>query len=149
MPPFEKKCPECGHTVHVRKLNCSCGYGFSRKPKRCLSSENSIKQSVKANEKLKKANVACQTRKRALEMDHESEKRRKADASCDAHKRTLETDHESEKRRKADASCHAHERALETDHESEKRRKADASCHACPLLRRSVLNVGIRFMSEN
>ena len=82
MPPFEKKCPECGNTVHVRKLNCSCGYGFSRKSKRSLTSKNSIKQSVEANEKRKKADASRHAHKKAHETDHESEKRRQANASC-------------------------------------------------------------------
>ena len=104
---------------------CSCGYGFSRKSKHCLTSENSIKQSVEANEKLKKANVACQNRKRALLTDHESEKCRQADAFRHAHVRALETDHESEKHGQANASCHAHKRALETPEYSEQRKMAD------------------------
>ena len=92
MPPFEKKCLECGNTVHVRKLNCSCGCGFSRKSKRYLTSENSIKQSVEANEKCKKANVACQTRKRALLTYQESQQWRQTNAACPALKRSLESE---------------------------------------------------------
>ena len=130
MPPFEKKCPECGNTVHVRKLSCSCGYGFSRTSKRCLTSKNSIKQSVEANDKRKKANVACQTRKRALLTYQESQQCRQTNASCMALKRSLDIEKESEKHRQSDSSRHAHKRALETDHESEKRRQADASRHA-------------------
>ena len=92
MPPFEKKCPECGNTVHVRKLSCSCGYGFSRTSKRCLTSKNSIKQSVEANDKRKKANVACQTRKRVLLTYQESQQCRQTNASCMALKRSLDSE---------------------------------------------------------
>ena len=85
-PPFEKKCPECGNTVHVRKLNCSCGYRFSGKPKRCLTSKG------------------------ALETDHESEKRRLADASRHAHERALENHEKSKQRKMADQVTTANKR---------------------------------------
>jgi len=61
MPSLVKECPDCGATVHVRKLVCPCGHVL-RKSRR-LTFRGASKQTLEAEEQHKKANAALKTRK--------------------------------------------------------------------------------------